>query len=100
MNSYAEWNAIKPREIFWAKIGKNIGYEQNGKGKNFARLVLVVRRLTKDLFVGIPTTTTIPKDDDYFYSFKYQDRNKNSIEVSALILQIKVSSIKGVMNKI
>lgn len=32
---------IKPREIYWANIGKNIGYEQNGKGKDFMRPLLM-----------------------------------------------------------
>ncbi len=113
LDRFNEWNKIKkethakdftlgvkPREIFGSKIGQNVGYEQNGKGKNFARPVIIVRRLTKDLFVGIPTTTTIRDDSDYFHSFNYLDRNKKELKVSALILQIKVFSIKRVMNKI
>ncbi len=87
---------IKSREIFWT----NIGYEQNGKGKNFARPVIVVRKLTKDLFLGIPTTTTLREDNDYFHKFKYKTKNNNVVIVSALILQIKVFSIKRIMNKI
>lgn len=113
MNRYDEWNEVKkevqtnkrklglkPRDIFWAKIGENVGYEQNGKGKNFARPVIVIRKLTKDLFIGIPTTTTIRDDGDYFYKFNYLDKNKKKLEVSALILQMKVFSIKRIMNKI
>ena len=113
LNRFDEWNkvkkethsknftlGVKPREIFWVKVGQNIGYEQNGKGKNFARPVIVIRRLTKDLFIGIPTTTTIREDGDYFHSFNYLDKNKKELKVSALILQIKVFSIKRVMNKI
>jgi mRNA interferase MazF len=91
---------IKPREIFWARIGQNIGFEQNGKGKNFARPVIIVRKLTKDLFLGIPTTTTLRKDDDYFHKFKYSTYNNETLNVCALILQIKVFSTKRLMNKI
>ncbi|WP_419764639.1 MAG: type II toxin-antitoxin system PemK/MazF family toxin [Arcobacter sp.] len=91
---------IKSREIFWANIGQNIGYEQNGKGKNFARPVIVVRKLTKDLFLGIPTTTTLREDNDYFHKFKYTTYNNEVLNVSALILQVKVFSIKRIMNKI
>ncbi|DAB39142.1 MAG TPA: toxin-antitoxin system protein, partial [Sulfuricurvum kujiense] len=62
MKKFDEWNevkkdtdyntriiGIKPREIFWAKIGENVGYEQNGKGDNFARPVLIIKKLTKEL---------------------------------------------------
>ena len=92
--------SIKTREIFWANIGQNIGFEQNGKGKNFARPIIVVKKLTKDLFLGIPTTTTLREDDDYFHKFKYTTYNNEVLNVSALILQVKVFSIKRLMNKI
>lgn len=91
---------IKPREIFWANIGQNIGFEQNGKGENFARPVIIVRKLSKDLFLGIPTTTTLREDNDYFHKFKYTTHNNEILNVSALILQVKVFSTKRIMNKI
>ena len=113
MQDYDKWNEVKkelsqnkrklglkPREIFWAKLGQNIGYEQNGKGENFARPIIVVRKLTKDLFLGIPTTTTIRESNDYFHTFEYQTKEMQTLRVSALILQLKVFSIKRVMNKI
>lgn len=55
---------IKPRDIFWAKIGQNIGSEEYGKNDNLARPVIIIRKLTYDLFIGIPLTSTI-KDNDY-----------------------------------
>ena len=90
---------IKPREIFWAKIGHNVGSEEYGKGVNFARPVLVVRKLTKDLFIGIPTTTRL-KHNDYFHQVKYNSKQDGIIEVSIMILQFKVFSTKRLMNKI
>ena len=39
-------------------MGQNIGFEQNGKGKEFIRPVLIYKKLTKDMFIGIPLTTT------------------------------------------
>lgn len=110
---YNEWNeikkdvnknkrklGIKSREIFWAKMGQNIGYEQNGKGKNFARPVIIIRKLTSDLFVGVPTSTVKRDSNDYFHQFSYEDKEKNKLKVTALILQLKVFSTKRLMNKI
>lgn len=91
---------IKTREIFWAKIGLNIGYEQNGKGKNFARPVIITKKLTSELFIGIPTTTTLRESNNYFHVFSYYDKDKNLLKVTALILQLKVFSTKRLMNKI
>jgi mRNA-degrading endonuclease toxin of MazEF toxin-antitoxin module len=90
---------IKPREIFWAKIGQNIGSEEYGKDENFARPVIIVRKLTGDLFIGVPLTSTI-KNNDYFHSFHYNNKINGLIENSAMILQVKVFSIKRLMNKI
>jgi len=112
MKKYDEWNevkktvtknniklGIKPREIFWTKIGQNIGSEEYGKGKNFARPVIVIRKLTSDLFLGVPTTTKI-KSNDYFHKFNYNSKKDGLIEVTAMIIQVKVFSIKRLMNKI
>jgi len=86
MDKFDNWNEIKkktnntqfflttkPREIYWVKIGQNIGSEEFGKSELFSRPVIVIRRLTSDLFVGIPTTTSI-KDNDYFLPFEYNTK--------------------------
>ena len=111
MSKFDEWNivkkntqnnerklGIKPRDIFWAKIGQNIGSEEYGKNNNFARPVIIVRKLTHDLFIGIPLTSTI-KDNDYFHSFKYNNKSNGLTENSAMILQVRTFSIKRLMNK-
>jgi mRNA interferase MazF len=90
---------IKPREIFWIKLGQNIGSEEYGKDKNFARPIIVLRKLTSDLFVGVPLTSTL-KNNDYFHSFEYVNKQNGLVQNSAMILQIRVFSIKRVMNKV
>ncbi len=110
-NDYDKWNevkkatsknnihiGIKVREVFWAKLGQNIGDEEYGKGELFSRPVLVVRKLTKDLFLGVPLTTTI-KDNDYFYPFEF-DTKKGKSKNSAMLLQMKSFSKKRLTNKI
>lgn len=112
MKKFDEWNeakkatesierkvGIKPRELFWVKIGINIGSEEYGKGENFTRPVIIIRRLTHDLFLGVPTTTSI-KHDDYFHSFEYNHENKGKHQTTAMILQVKVFSTKRIMKRI
>lgn len=111
MDKFNQWNevkkktednkrklGIKPRDIFWAKIGQNIGSEEYGKNDNFARPITIIRKLTHDLFIGIPLTSTI-KDNDYFHSFKYDNKSNGLTENSAMILQVRTFSIKRLMNK-
>lgn len=111
MQEYDRWNevkketiqkerklGIKPREIFWVKIGQNIGDEEYGKGDLFSRPVIVVRQLTGDLFLGIPLTSTI-KNNDYFHSFEFSTK-KGVVQNSAMILQLRAFSKKRITDKI
>jgi len=110
---YDEWNevkketqskefhfSIKTREIFWVKIGQNIGSEEFGKGKLFSRPVIVVRQLTSDMFIGIPTTTTTKNDNDYFHTINYINNKKEKITSCAMIYQFKTFSKKRITSKI
>jgi mRNA interferase MazF len=112
MDKFDKWNeskkntesnirkvGIKPRELFWVKIGQNIGSEEYGKGANFTRPVIIIRKLTHDLFLGIPTTTSI-KNNDYFHSFEFNHKSKGKVTTTAMILQVKVFSTKRLMNRI
>jgi mRNA-degrading endonuclease toxin of MazEF toxin-antitoxin module len=48
---------FRRREIWWCRMGLNIGYEQNGKGEFFRRPVLIIKKLSKHTFLGVPVTT-------------------------------------------
>lgn len=111
MQEYDKWNevkketiqnkrklGIKVREIFWVKIGQNIGDEEYGKGEMFSRPVIVVRQLTSDLFLGVPLTSTL-KDDDYFHQFEFNSK-KCIVKNSAMILQLRTFSKKRITDKI
>jgi len=108
MKKYDEWNVVKKeiaeenyfvgfktRDIFNMKIGQNIGFEQNGKGKDFVRPVLIYKKLTKDMFIGIPLTTT-KRDGSFFYNFNFIP-NKLSV---AILIQARLFSSKRLLNKI
>ena len=46
------------RQIWWVAIGQNIGDEEDGKGEDFARPVLIVRKFNQNLFYGLSLSTT------------------------------------------
>jgi len=108
MKQFDKWNEVKKlvesrkniinfkeRDVFWTRIGENIGSEQNGKGDEFSRPVLVVKKLNKQLFFGVPLSTSI-KQGSYFYQFSFI---KDQIS-TALLVQAKVYDIKRVDTKL
>lgn len=108
---YDEWNEVKKkvtsksnnvgfkeREIFWIRLGQNIGNEEYGKGNEFQRPILIIKKLTSNIFIGVPLTSTI-KNNDYFHCFTYNTK-KGEQENSAMILQLKTFDKKRLMTRI
>jgi mRNA interferase MazF len=101
--NYDNWNDIKKdlsknsrninfnqKEIFMTYVGYNIGFEQNGdKNHNFLRPVLVYKKFSKNLFLGIPLTTTT-KNSKFYYSFSFKDDKIST----AILSQIKLYDSK------
>ena len=85
---------FKERDIFWASIGVNIGYEQDGKGEIFSRPILVVKKYSKNIFFGVPLSTQI-KQGSFFFTFNLNDKESN-----ALLVQGRIYDIKRLENKI
>jgi mRNA interferase MazF len=82
-------------EVWMSALGKNIGYEQNGSGDNFARPVLVVKKFNNHMFWCIPLSTKQKRFDFYF---NYTDPNGQ--KVSAILAQLKLVSVKRLKRKL
>ena len=67
VNAYNNRRYYKAREIWWCKLGINIGFEQDGTGKEFDRPVLVIKRFNKDISIVAPLTTS-NKNNKYYIS--------------------------------
>jgi len=72
-----------------SSLGQNIGYEQNGTGNNFIRPVLVIKKFNNQMFWIVPLTT---KQKEFDFYFNYADPNNQ--EVSAILAQIRLVSVK------
>jgi mRNA interferase MazF len=84
------------REVWWTNVGINISKEINGKNNLFERPVLILTKINKHLFLGIPLTTKF-KNKKYHSKVKYLNNNKFSF---ASILQIRVFSSNRLIRKI
>lgn len=86
---------FKEREIYWANIGENIGFEQGGKGDDFTRPLLIFKKFSNNIFFGIPLSTK-RKNGTFFFEFIFKD-NKIS---TALLVQAKMYDVKRLDKKI
>ncbi len=85
----------KEREIYYVSLGENVGYEQSGKGNEFIRPVLVLKKFNKTFFYGIPLSTT-SKRGKYYFEFNFL-KHKTSV---AILSQAKAFDTKRMLNKI
>ncbi len=88
---HTQKNIIKfqQRHIIFMKMGVNVGYEQDGKGEDFLRPVLVYKKFNNRVFLGIPLTSK-SKNDKFHFKFEYK-KGKNSY---AILSQVRLFDIK------
>lgn len=107
MKRFLEWIGIKEkiheeklpptfeeREIWWANVGENIGHEENGRGDDFARPFVVIRKFNKELLFGVPCSSII-KENKYYFKIVVQAGN---FKTAALLSQARTISSKRLLN--
>lgn len=106
-NHFDIWNTAKKKiakkgdilgfneqDILFVSIGQNIGYETFGKGDDFLRPVIVMKKFGKYSFLGIPLSSKI-KEGEFFYKVQFKNR-----ENTALLNQIKTFDTRRVKYKL
>lgn len=109
MKNFDEWNEVKKkiaisgidenlffyeREIWWIRLGQNIGTEENGKGFYFLRPVLILKKHNQNCFLGVSLTGT-NKDHPYYFTFVC-----GNVFVSAILSQIRFFDCRRLVRKI
>lgn len=77
------------REVRWCCIGENIGYETDGKGKDYTRPVLVLKGFSKEVCLCLPLTTVI-KTGKYYHMIRLKD----GIDRNVMLSQIRLIDTK------
>ncbi len=70
LKDFDNWNDIKKlvhaklvnvsahkREIWWVSFGVNVGSEQDGKGLKFERPVVIIKKLSPNVYYVLPLST-------------------------------------------
>ncbi len=102
-NKFDRWNDLKQkidakekgilfneRDILFISLGQNIGFEQYGKGEEYLRPVVVLKKFSRNLFFGVPLSSQI-KEGYFFHKVSF--RNKIN---SALLLQARTFDAKRI----
>jgi mRNA-degrading endonuclease toxin of MazEF toxin-antitoxin module len=107
-NNFSEWNELKEqihiknknvwakeRDIWWCHLGKNIGYEENGKNDKFTRPVLVLKCFGLNTVLALPLTTS--QKENIFHFCIGEIEGKKSFVIYS---QIKLIDTKRFYKKI
>lgn len=85
----------KVRSIYWCQVGVNIGYEQDGTGKEFGRPVLVLRSINRETCFAVPLTTSAKKD-----KYRVPVGLVGGKEAQAIISQMRAISTRRLADRI
>jgi mRNA-degrading endonuclease toxin of MazEF toxin-antitoxin module len=61
-------------QIWWCRLGENVGHEQCGKGDEFLRPVVIIKKFNRNLFYGVPTSSKY-KNNKYYFDLKLKKNN-------------------------
>lgn len=106
MENFIRWTKLKIRihikdkdvyfrekEIWWASLGMNVGYEQNGKNENFERPILVLKKFGSGSLWALPLTSK-EKIGRFYYRFDFKGKNH-----SVILTQLRLISSKRLLRR-
>ena len=97
------------REVWSASVGMNIGFEQDGKGGDYSRPILVIKKFNNDICWSLPLTKNL-KEGKHYFPFQMNGDMSNAILsqlrlIDARRLRYKIGDIsrhdfKGIKEKL
>jgi mRNA interferase MazF len=104
---FDRWNEVKKKvssfnrevyardsEVWMTYFGKNLGSEQNGSGNLFLRPVLIIKKVSNNLYFVIPLSSKLKNNNSYL---KFTDNQGR--QASMIMCQVKVISSKRLRRK-
>lgn len=82
------------REIWFCSIGENVGFEQDGRGEDFLRPVVIIRKFNNEIFWAVPLTKSDKKYKEsarrYYHHFSFVP----GINSAAILSQIRLIDVR------
>ena len=69
---------INDGDIWWCRIGENVGNEICGKGKDFLRPVIIIHKLTRYNFIGVPLTSK-EHSGSWYIEFEFKEKKQFAV---------------------
>jgi mRNA interferase MazF len=83
------------REMWWCALGVNVGFEQDGSGRQYDRPVLILKGLSAQTFIAIPLTTS-----NHEHPLRPPVGTVEGKDARALLSQLRVIDAKRLIRKI
>ena len=83
------------REVWWCKLGINVGFEQDGKNKQFSRPVVILKTYSTNAALVVPLTSKNKKGTYYFDIGRVDGRS-----AKAVLSQIRFLDKRRFINKV
>ncbi len=83
------------REVWWCKLGINVGFEQDGKNQQFSRPVVILKTYSTNAALVVPLTSKNKKGTYYFDIGQVGGR-----EAKAVLSQLRFIDKRRLMNKV
>lgn len=83
------------REVWWCSLGVNVGFEQDGTGKDKQRPVLIVRSMSQRTCYVVPLTTSAKQ-----HRYRISVGIVNGKQATAIISQMRLIDTKRLINKL
>ena len=106
--NFDEWNEQKKkindrqdtllyreREVRWCQLGINVGFEQDGTGREHARPVLILKAFSRSVCLIVPLTTSAKRNPYHVSVGAVADR-----KAFAIISQVRLVDTKRLDQKI
>lgn len=105
---FRQWNKLKQRihetnrhlfyregEVWWCSLGLNIGFEEDGKGREFTRPVLIIKGFSRQVCLCVPLTSKL-KIGKYYHPISLD----GTITKRAILSQIRLIDTKRLLRRI
>lgn len=83
------------REVWWCAIGVNVGFEQDGGGKDFLRPIIIFKKFNNEIFWAIPLTHT-KKNTKFYFQFMIE----KGISSTGILSQIRLTDASRLSHKL
>lgn len=84
------------REVWMCLLGINIGFEQDGRGEEFLRPVIIIKKFNNEVSWGLPLTKNTKKNKYYYSVTPIAGRDSSTVILS----QIRLIDAKRLKYKI